>query len=94
MKYGALPAGGRNLLCGVFLGGLIVGAIEKLTEVFLGPYVNGGIEGVSRGRFGGKVPAWRAPDDPGAGCLAPRRPGPRSSRSKANPASPVRTCRR
>ena len=44
----ALPVlvlGGFDSITGAIVGGLIVGAIEKLTEVFLGPYVNGGIEG-------------------------------------------------
>jgi branched-chain amino acid transport system permease protein len=44
----ALPVlvlGGFDSIAGAIVGGLIVGAIEKLSEVFLGPYVGGGIEG-------------------------------------------------
>jgi branched-chain amino acid transport system permease protein len=43
----ALPVlvlGGFDSITGAIVGGLIVGAIEKLAEVFIGPYVNGGIE--------------------------------------------------
>ncbi len=43
----ALPVlvlGGFDSIAGAILGGLIVGATEKLAEVFLGPYVGGGIE--------------------------------------------------
>ena len=35
--------GGRQR--GAIVGGLIIGASEKLAEVYLGPYVGGGIEG-------------------------------------------------
>jgi len=44
----ALPVlilGGFESIPGAILGGLIIGASEKLAEVYLGPYVGGGIEG-------------------------------------------------
>jgi branched-chain amino acid transport system permease protein len=44
----ALPVlilGGLESIPGAIVGGLIIGATEKLAEVFLGPYVGGGIEG-------------------------------------------------
>jgi len=44
----ALPVlilGGFDSVPGAIVGGLIVGASEKLAEVYLGPYVGGGIEG-------------------------------------------------
>jgi branched-chain amino acid transport system permease protein len=44
----ALPVlilGGFESVPGAILGGLIIGAAEKLAEVYLGPYVGGGIEG-------------------------------------------------
>jgi branched-chain amino acid transport system permease protein len=44
----ALPVlilGGFDSIPGAIVGGLIVGATEKLAEVYLGPYVGGGIEG-------------------------------------------------
>jgi branched-chain amino acid transport system permease protein len=44
----ALPVlvlGGFDSIAGAIVGGLIVGAVEKLAEVFLGPFVGGGIEG-------------------------------------------------
>jgi len=44
----ALPVlilGGFTSVPGAIIGGLIIGASEKLAEVFLGPYVGGGIEG-------------------------------------------------
>jgi len=44
----ALPVlilGGFESIPGAIVGGLIVGASEKLAEVFIGPYVGGGIEG-------------------------------------------------
>ncbi|HEY2864725.1 MAG TPA: branched-chain amino acid ABC transporter permease [Casimicrobiaceae bacterium] len=44
----ALPVlilGGFESVPGAIVGGLIVGATEKLAEVYLGPYVGGGIEG-------------------------------------------------
>jgi branched-chain amino acid transport system permease protein len=44
----ALPVlilGGFESVPGAILGGLIIGASEKLAEVYLGPYVGGGIEG-------------------------------------------------
>ena len=44
----ALPVlilGGVDSIPGAIVGGLIVGATEKLAEVYLGPYVGGGIEG-------------------------------------------------
>src|SRR5436190_6558750 len=44
----ALPVlilGGFTSIPGAIVGGLIVGASEKLAEVYLGPYVGGGIEG-------------------------------------------------
>ncbi|RMF88218.1 MAG: branched-chain amino acid ABC transporter permease [Nitrospinota bacterium] len=43
----ALPViilGGLDSITGAIVGGLIIGAGEKLAEVFLGPYVGGGIE--------------------------------------------------
>lgn len=36
--------GGLNSVAGAILGGLLIGAGEKLSEVYLGPYVGGGIE--------------------------------------------------
>ncbi len=44
----ALPVlmlGGLESIAGAIVGGLIIGASEKLAEVYLGPYVGGGIEG-------------------------------------------------
>ncbi|MEP7063622.1 MAG: branched-chain amino acid ABC transporter permease [Betaproteobacteria bacterium] len=44
----ALPVlmlGGLESVPGAIIGGLIIGASEKLAEVYLGPYVGGGIEG-------------------------------------------------
>ncbi len=44
----ALPVlilGGFTSVPGAILGGLIIGASEKLAEVYLGPFVGGGIEG-------------------------------------------------
>ncbi len=44
----ALPVliiGGFESIPGAIVGGLIIGAAEKLGEVYLGPYVGGGIEG-------------------------------------------------
>jgi len=44
----ALPVlilGGFESVPGAIVGGLIVGASEKLAEVYLGPYVGGGVEG-------------------------------------------------
>lgn len=44
----ALPVlvlGGFDSLTGAIVGGLLVGAVEKLAEVFIGPYFGGGIEG-------------------------------------------------
>ncbi len=44
----ALPVlvlGGFGSILGAIVGGLIVGALEKLAEVYLGPWVGGGIEG-------------------------------------------------
>src|SRR2546428_307863 len=43
----ALPVlilGGFESILGAIIGGLIIGAGEKLAEVYLGPYVGGGIE--------------------------------------------------
>ncbi len=43
----ALPVlilGGFDSIIGAIVGGLIIGAGEKLAEVFIGPYVGGGIE--------------------------------------------------
>jgi branched-chain amino acid transport system permease protein len=43
----ALPVlilGGFESIPGAIVGGLIIGAGEKLAEVYLGPYVGGGIE--------------------------------------------------
>jgi branched-chain amino acid transport system permease protein len=44
----ALPVlilGGFESIAGAIVGGLIIGASEKLAEVYLGPHVGGGIEG-------------------------------------------------
>lgn len=44
----ALPVlvlGGFDSVAGAIVGGLLIGATEKLAEVYLGPFVNGGIEG-------------------------------------------------
>jgi len=44
----ALPVlilGGFDSIAGAIVGGLIIGASEKLAEVYLGPHVGGGIEG-------------------------------------------------
>ena len=44
----ALPVlilGGFDSVAGAIVGGLIIGASEKLAEVYLGPYFGGGIEG-------------------------------------------------
>ena len=44
----ALPVlilGGFESIPGAIVGGLIVGASEKLAEVYIGPYVGGGVEG-------------------------------------------------
>lgn len=44
----ALPVlvlGGFDFIAGAIVGGLIVGAVEKLAEVYVGPFVGGGIEG-------------------------------------------------
>jgi len=44
----ALPVlilGGFDSIPGAIVGGLIVGATEKLAEVYIGPYLGGGIEG-------------------------------------------------
>jgi branched-chain amino acid transport system permease protein len=44
----ALPVlvlGGFDSIAGAIVGGLLIGAIEKLSEVYVGPYVGGGIEG-------------------------------------------------
>lgn len=44
----ALPVlilGGFTSIAGAIVGGLIIGASEKLTEVYIGPMVGGGIEG-------------------------------------------------
>ena len=43
----ALPVlilGGFNSIAGAIIGGLIIGAAEKLAEVYLGPIIGGGIE--------------------------------------------------
>ncbi len=43
----ALPVlilGGFESVLGAIIGGLIIGASEKLAEVYIGPYVGGGIE--------------------------------------------------
>jgi len=43
----ALPVlilGGFESIAGAIVGGLIVGASEKLAEVYIGPHVGGGIE--------------------------------------------------
>lgn len=44
----ALPVlilGGFTSIPGAIIGGLIIGAFEKLAEVYIGPFVGGGIEG-------------------------------------------------
>ncbi|RWI30839.1 MAG: branched-chain amino acid ABC transporter permease [Mesorhizobium sp.] len=44
----ALPVlvlGGFDSILGAIVGGLVIGASEKLAEVYLGPFVGGGIEG-------------------------------------------------
>ena len=44
----ALPVlilGGFDSIPGAIVGGLIIGASEKLAEVYIGPFVGGGIEG-------------------------------------------------
>jgi len=44
----ALPVlilGGFESVLGAIVGGLIIGALEKLAEVYLGPFIGGGIEG-------------------------------------------------
>ena len=44
----ALPVlvlGGFDSILGAIVGGLLIGAFEKLSEVYLGPFVGGGIEG-------------------------------------------------
>jgi branched-chain amino acid transport system permease protein len=43
----ALPVlilGGFNSIAGAIIGGLIIGASEKIAEVYLGPIIGGGIE--------------------------------------------------
>ena len=43
----ALPVlilGGFDSVPGAIVGGLIIGALEKLAEVYIGPYFGGGIE--------------------------------------------------
>ena len=43
----ALPVlvlGGFDSIAGAIVGGLIIGAVEKLAEVYIGPFVGGGIE--------------------------------------------------
>lgn len=43
----ALPVlvlGGFDSIAGAIVGGVLIGAIEKLAEVYVGPYVGGGIE--------------------------------------------------
>ncbi len=32
-------------IAGAIVGGLIIGAAEKLAEIYIGPYLGGGIEG-------------------------------------------------
>jgi branched-chain amino acid transport system permease protein len=44
----ALPVlvlGGFDSIAGAIVGGLIIGAVEKLAEVYIGPFIGGGIEG-------------------------------------------------
>ena len=51
LTFGALKAlpvliiGGFDSVLGAILGGLIIGALEKLAEVYIGPMLGGGIEG-------------------------------------------------
>ena len=40
-----LILGGFESVLGAIVGGLIIGALEKLAEVYLGPHIGGGIEG-------------------------------------------------
>jgi len=40
-----LILGGFESVPGAIIGGLIIGALEKLAEVYLGPHIGGGIEG-------------------------------------------------
>jgi branched-chain amino acid transport system permease protein len=43
----ALPVlvlGGFDSILGAIVGGLVIGALEKLAEVYIGPLVGGGIE--------------------------------------------------
>jgi len=43
----ALPVlvlGGFDSILGAIVGGLVIGALEKLAEVYIGPFVGGGIE--------------------------------------------------
>ncbi|TQF27587.1 ABC transporter permease [Bradyrhizobium sp. UNPF46] len=42
--FPVLIIGGFNSIPGAFVGGLIVGASEKLADVFIGPMIGGGIE--------------------------------------------------
>ncbi len=42
---GARVLGGFDSILGAIVGGLIVGASEKLAEVYIGEYFGGGIEG-------------------------------------------------
>jgi len=39
-----LILGGFNSIAGAIIGGLIIGASEKIAEVYLGPNIGGGIE--------------------------------------------------
>jgi len=39
-----LVLGGFDSILGAIVGGLLIGASEKLAEVYLGPFVGGGIE--------------------------------------------------
>ena len=40
-----LVLGGFDSILGAIVGGLLIGALEKLAEVYIGPFVGGGIEG-------------------------------------------------
>jgi branched-chain amino acid transport system permease protein len=43
--FPVLVLGGFDSIPGAIVGGLLIGAVEKLAEVYVGPFVGGGIEG-------------------------------------------------